>query len=43
VRRVIGLIQSSFATNLEIVVENQNGSYQHWWRDGTGWHAGPTI
>jgi hypothetical protein len=43
VRRVIGLIQSTFGTNLEIIVENQNGTYQHYWRDGNGWHAGATI
>ena len=43
VRRVIALIQSTFATDLEIIVENQNGTYQHWWRDGAGWHPGPTI
>ena len=43
VRRVIGLIQSSFATDLEIIVENQNGTYQHWWRDSGGWHPGPII
>jgi hypothetical protein len=43
VRRVIALIQSTFATDLEIIVENQNGTYQHWWRDGGGWHPGPNI
>jgi Papain family cysteine protease len=42
-RRVIGLIQSTFGTNLEIIVENQTGTYQHYWRDGAGWHAGVTI
>ena len=43
VRRVIALVQSTFATDLEIIVENLNGSYQHWWRDDGGWHPGPTI
>jgi hypothetical protein len=42
-RRVIGLIQSTFATDLEIIVENENGTYQHWWRDGAGWHPSPII
>jgi hypothetical protein len=42
-RRVIGLIQSSFATNLEIIVEDINGGYQHYRRDGAGWHPGPAI
>jgi hypothetical protein len=31
------------ATDLEIIVENQNGGYQHWWCDGSGWHPGPAI
>jgi hypothetical protein len=43
VHRVIGLIQSTFATDLEIIAENQNGTYQHWWRDGSGWHPGTVI
>lgn len=43
VRRVLGLIQSTFGTNLEILVENTDGSTQHYWRDGAGWHAGPVI
>jgi hypothetical protein len=43
VRRVLGLIQSTFGTNLEILVENQNGSYQHYVRDEIGWHAGAVI
>jgi hypothetical protein len=29
--------------DLEIMVENQNDGYQHWWCDGSGWHPGPTI
>lgn len=20
-----------------------SGTYQHWWRDGSSWHPGPTI
>jgi hypothetical protein len=43
VRRVIGLLQSTFTTNLEVIVENQNGSYQHYARDGAGWHTGPVV
>jgi hypothetical protein len=30
VRRVVGLVQSTFATDLEIIAKNQNGHYQHW-------------
>jgi hypothetical protein len=29
---------SIFATNLEIIVVNQNGTYRRWWRDGGSWH-----
>ena len=43
VRRVVSLIQSSFATNLELVAERDDGGHQHYWRDATGWHAGPVV
>lgn len=43
VRRVLGLVQSTYATNLELVVERTDGRYQHYWRDGSGWHAGVII
>jgi hypothetical protein len=43
VRRVIGLIQSSYSTNLEVIAERTDGRYQHYWRDGAGWHAGVII
>jgi len=43
VRRVVGLIQSSFATNLELIAERTDGRYQHYWRDGSGWHAGVVV
>lgn len=43
VRRVIGLIQSSFATNLEVIAERTDGRYQYYWRDGSGWHSGAII
>jgi hypothetical protein len=42
VRRVIGLIESS-GFNLELVAERSDGRYQHFYRDGTGWHAGAII
>jgi len=42
-RRVISLIQSTFATDLEIIVEREDGIYQHWWRDSAGWHPGQMI
>jgi len=43
VRRVIGLIQSSYSTNLEVIAERTDGRYQHYWRDAAGWHTGVII
>ncbi|MBG0567059.1 hypothetical protein [Actinoplanes aureus] len=38
--RVVGLLQGTYGTNLEIIVQRTDGRYQHYWRDGAGWHAG---
>jgi hypothetical protein len=43
VRRIIGLIQSTYATNLEVIAERTDGRYQHYWRDASGWHTGVII
>jgi hypothetical protein len=43
VRRVVALLQGTYATNLEMIVERIDGSYQHYWRDGGGWHAGVVV
>ncbi len=43
IRRVVGLLQGTYATNLEMIVQLNNGRYQHYWRDGAGWHPGPII
>ena len=43
VRRVVGLLQSSFGTNLELIAERTDGHFQHYWRDGAGWHAGAIV
>lgn len=43
VARVVGLLQGTYATNLELVAERNDGGFQHYWRDGAGWHAGPII
>jgi hypothetical protein len=43
VRRVVGLLQGTFGFNMEMIVERTDGHYQHYWRDGAGWHAGPII
>jgi Papain family cysteine protease len=41
--RVIALVEGSFGFNLELVVENNDGHYQHYWRDAGGWHPGVVI
>jgi hypothetical protein len=43
VKRVVALIQSTYGTNLEIIVDRTDGHYQHYWRDGNGWNEGPVI
>jgi hypothetical protein len=43
VARVVALLQSTFGTNLEVIAERTDGSYQHYWRDGGGWRAGVVI
>jgi Papain family cysteine protease len=43
VRRVVGLLQSTYGTNLELIAERHDGRYQHYWRDGSGWNAGTVI
>jgi hypothetical protein len=43
VTSVLGLIESSYGFNLELVAELSNGGVQHFWRDGAGWHAGPVF
>ncbi|MCA1570030.1 MAG: hypothetical protein LC798_06845 [Chloroflexi bacterium] len=41
--RVVGLLQGTFGTNLEIIVQRTDVRYQHYWRDGAGWHAGAVV
>ena len=43
VEQVLGLIESSFSFDLELVALLSDGSLQHFWRDGSGWHAGPVF
>lgn len=38
VKQVLGLMQSSYGFNLELVAELDNGKLQHFSRDGSGWH-----
>jgi hypothetical protein len=41
--RVVGALQGSLAFALEVVIERTDGLYQHYFRGGAGWQAGPTI
>lgn len=43
VSRVVALVEGSFGFNLELVAETLDGHYQHYWRDGAGWHQGVVI
>ena len=43
VRRVVGLLQSTIGTNLEVIAELSNGRFQHFFRSGAGWLAGAII
>ena len=42
VKYVWWLIESSFGFELEVIVERTDGLLQHYWRDGTGCHEGPS-
>jgi hypothetical protein len=43
VKHVWGLLQGSFAFDLEIIVERLDGTPQHYWRDPEGWYEGDQI
>ena len=43
VKHVWGLVQGSFGFNLDVIVETTDGSLQHYYRDGDGWHEGGVI
>jgi len=43
VRAVVGLCQSSWGRDLEVLVLRTDNQLQHYWRDGAGWHEGPVI
>jgi hypothetical protein len=41
---VVGLIQSSFGGDLEVIAERTDLKFQHYYRDGNGvWNTGPII
>jgi hypothetical protein len=41
IRRVVSLLQGTYGANLELIAEREDGTYQHFFRDGAGWH--PTV
>ncbi len=43
VTQVVGMIESSFGFNLELVALLGDGSLQHYWRASDGWHPGPVF
>jgi C1A family cysteine protease len=43
VAKVIALLQGSFGFNLEMIVQQNDGNLQHYWRDDGGWHPGVVI
>ena len=45
IKEVLGLIQSSFGFNLELIALLNDGSLQHFWRDSSNlaWNAGPIV
>jgi hypothetical protein len=43
IQQVVGLLQSSYGFNLEVIAELTNGVIQHFFRDGAGWHPGTAF
>ena len=43
IKQVVGLIESSFGFDLEVIALLDNGGLQHFWRSGSGWHDGPVF
>jgi len=43
VAEVLGLIESSYGFDLEVVALLNNGDLQHFWRSGGTWFAGPVL
>jgi hypothetical protein len=43
IARVLALVEGSLGFDLEVVALRTDGTLQHLWRDGTGWHAGVII
>ena len=43
VTQVLGLLESSYGFDLELIALLSNGSLQHFWRGGGVWNAGPVF
>jgi hypothetical protein len=43
IARVLALVEGSYGFNLEVVALRSDGTLQHLWRDGAGWHPGVII
>jgi hypothetical protein len=43
IQTAVGLCQSSWGMNLEVIAMRTDGQLQHFWRDGGGWHPGPVV
>ncbi|HEU5046604.1 MAG TPA: C1 family peptidase [Rickettsiales bacterium] len=43
ITKVLGLIESSYGFNLELIAELTDGTLQHWWRSGATWNQGPNF
>jgi hypothetical protein len=43
VEQVLGLLESSYGFDLEVIALLSNGGLQHFWRGGGTWHAGPVF
>lgn len=43
VKHVWGLVQGSFGFNLDVIVETTGGAFQHYFRDGEGWHEAEVL
>lgn len=43
IRAVVGLCQSQWSMNLEVIALRADGQLQHYWRDSGGWRVGPVL
>ena len=41
--RVVALLQGTYGTNLELIAERTDGTFEHYFRDGRGWQAAGIV